>query len=55
VGIQPVTVRTVGDFRVSPYIELDPPVGELGTEAEDAEDGDEAAETTNGPDEDETP
>lgn len=28
VGIQPVTVRTVGDFAVSPYIELDPRVGE---------------------------
>ena len=42
VGIQPVTVRTVGDFRVSPYIELDPAPGER-------------AETTNGPDGDETP
>jgi predicted phosphodiesterase len=56
VGLQPVTVRTVGDFRVNPYIELDPPVGEPVTDdVEDAEEGDEAAETTNGPDEDETP
>lgn len=28
VGIQAVTVRTVGDFRVSEYIQLDPPPGE---------------------------
>ena len=42
VGIQPVTVRTVGDFSVSPYIELDPAPGER-------------AETTNGPDGDEAP
>ncbi len=27
VGIQPVRIRTVGDFRVSPYIRLDPPPG----------------------------
>jgi hypothetical protein len=45
VGLQPVTVRTVGDFRVSPYIELDPAVGEQ----------EEAAETTNDPDGEETP
>jgi hypothetical protein len=68
VGLQPVTVRTVGDFRVSPYIELDPPVGESETdptdeaeetdptdEAEEADPTDEAAETTNGPDEGEAP
>jgi hypothetical protein len=28
VGLQPVTIRTVGDFRVSPYLPLDPPPGE---------------------------
>jgi hypothetical protein len=43
VGIQPVTVRTVGDFVVAPYVQLDPPVGET------------AGETTNGPDGAETP
>jgi hypothetical protein len=59
VGLQPVTVRTVGDFRVSPYIELDPPVGEPetdeGAEVDGAQEADETDETTNGPDEDETP
>ncbi len=39
VGIQPVTIRTVGDFRVGPYLELDPTSGE----------------TTNGPGGEETP
>ncbi|GAB2756414.1 metallophosphoesterase family protein [Nocardioides pakistanensis] len=36
VGLQPVTIRTVGDFRVGAYIELDPPVGdtEIGEPAE---------------------
>ncbi len=28
VGLQPVTVRTVGDYVVSPFIELDPPPGQ---------------------------
>lgn len=28
VGIQPVTIRTVGDYEISPFIELDPPPGE---------------------------
>lgn len=28
VGVQRVTIRTVGDFRVGEYVELDPPVGE---------------------------
>ena len=53
VGIQPVTVRTVGDFQVSPYIELDPPPGEP-AEPEEAE-AEENGETTNGPDGDEAP
>ncbi len=44
VGLQPVTVRTVGDFRVSPYQVLDPAPGEMT-----------GAETTNGPDGDEAP
>jgi hypothetical protein len=42
VGVQPVTIRTVGDFLVSPYRELDPAPGE-------------PDETTNGPDEAEAP
>ena len=29
VGLQPVTIETIGDFRVSPYLELDPPPGEV--------------------------
>lgn len=37
VGLQPVTIRTVGDFRVTPYIELDPPPGTT-----NGPDGDEA-------------
>jgi hypothetical protein len=53
VGVQPVTVRTVGDFEVSPYIELDPPPGEP-VEPEEAE-AEESGETTNGPDGDEAP
>jgi hypothetical protein len=28
VGIQPVRIRTVGDFRVGAYVELDPPPGD---------------------------
>jgi predicted phosphodiesterase len=68
VGVQPVTIRTVGDFVVSPYIQLDPPPGAPdGVSDEDAEtdadgadpseapnDGGEP-ETTNGPRGDETP
>lgn len=37
VGLQPVTIRTVGDFRVTPYIELDPAPGTT-----NGPDGDEA-------------
>lgn len=48
VGVQPVTIRTVGDFLVSPYRELDPAPGEPVDEAEEAVAPD---ETTNGPDE----
>lgn len=29
VGLQPVTIRTVGDYVVTPFIQLDPPPGEL--------------------------
>jgi len=54
VGIQPVTVRTVGDFRVSPYIELDPQPGEP-AEVEEPTEVEEPPGTTNGPDGAETP
>ncbi|HEX6246825.1 MAG TPA: metallophosphoesterase [Nocardioidaceae bacterium] len=51
IGVQPVTVRTVGDFRVEPFIALDPAPGD-----QEGEDLDELTtpETTNGPGEDET-
>ena len=49
VGVQPVTVRTVGDFVVSPYIELDPPPGEA-----DQSPGS-STDTTSGPSGEESP
>lgn len=55
VGIQPVTIRTVGDFEVTPYIELDPPPGPADGSAESADTGPRAGETTNGPGGEETP
>jgi hypothetical protein len=51
VGVQPVTVRTVGDFQVGAYVELDPPPGDPDARPED----DAAGETTNDPAGDEAP
>lgn len=50
VGLQPVTIRTVGDFRVSPYIELDPAPGET----QKTEEAPDSGETT-APDEQPSP
>jgi hypothetical protein len=61
VGLQPVTIRTVGDFRVSPYIPLDPPPGdpqesdEPDSLLDDAVEGEQDPATTNDPSEDESP
>ncbi len=64
VGLQPVTVRTVGDFEVSPYIALDPPVGvpapltpevRAGQLGEPGPTPGPTPGTTNGPDEARTP
>jgi hypothetical protein len=53
VGLQPVVVRTVGDYRVSPYLELD--LGDAVVEESDVGLDVEEPETTNGPPEEESP
>jgi len=61
VGLQPITVRTVGDFRVSPYLELDPAPGSPVDPTPDpalepgAAPGEDQGETANDPSGDDAP